>query len=84
MLNDLSPITKIDVVITPTIVLHGANDTYVPVVESEQVVENLKERNIPVKYIVFPDEGHGWTKTKNQVISTVAIVNWFKKYLIEE
>ena len=42
MLKDLSPIHKIDAVITPTIVLHGANDTSVPVVESEQVVENLK------------------------------------------
>ena len=82
MLKSISPIHKVDRVITPTIVLHGANDTNVPVVEAEQVVDNLKERNIPVKYILFPDEGHGWRKTKNKVTSTVEIVNWFEKYLL--
>jgi len=81
MLKNLSPIHKIDAVKTPTIVLHGANDTNVPVVKAEQVVENLKERNIPVEYVLFPDEGHGWSKTKNKVTSTVSVVNWFKKHL---
>ena len=84
MLKDLSPINKVDVVKTPTIVLHGANDTNVPVIEAEQVVENLKKRNIPVEYILFPDEGHGWRKTPNKVTSTISLVNWFKKYLIVE
>ena len=84
MLIALSPINKVDVVKTPTIVLHGANDTNVPVVEAEQVVENLKKRNIPVEYVLFPDEGHGWRKTPNKVTSAVSIVNWFKKYLVDE
>ena len=83
MLRALSPINKVEVVKTPTIVLHGANDTNVPVVEAEQVVESLKKRNIPVEYILFPDEGHGWRKTSNKVTSTVSIVNWFKQYLVE-
>jgi acetyl esterase/lipase len=56
------------------LVLHGANDTNVPVIEAEQVVENLRRRNVPVEYILFPDEGHGWRKTPNRVRSTVAIV----------
>jgi dipeptidyl aminopeptidase/acylaminoacyl peptidase len=43
-------------------------------VEAEQVVESLKKRNVPVKYVLFPDEGHGWRKTKNRVTSTVEIV----------
>lgn len=81
MLKKLSPIHKVDKVKTPTIVLHGANDTNVPVIEAEQVVDNLKKRNIPVEYILFPDEGHGWRKTPNKVTSAVSIVNWFKKYL---
>ena len=84
MLIALSPINKVDIVKTPTIVLHGANDTNVPVVEAEQVVENLKQRNIPVEYVLFPDEGHGWRKTPNKVTSTVSIVNWFKKYLVDQ
>lgn len=81
MLKDLSPIHKVDVIKTPTIVLHGANDTNVPVVEAKQVVENLEKRNIPVEYVLFPDEGHGWRKTANKVTSTISIVNWFKLYL---
>ncbi len=83
MLKALSPINKVDAVKTPTIVLHGANDTNVPVVEAEQVVQNLKQRDIPVEYILFEDEGHGWRKTSNKVTSTVSIVKWFKTYLLE-
>jgi len=48
-LRDLSPIHRVDRDVAPTIVLLGANDTYVPVVEAEQVVENLKKRNVPVE-----------------------------------
>ena len=81
MLRALSPIHKIDRVKAPTIVLHGANDTNVPVVEAEQVVENLKGRGVPVDYILFPDEGHGFRKTTNRIRSTVAIVRWFDRYL---
>ena len=81
MLRELSPIHKVDRVKAPTIVLHGANDTNVPVVEAEQVVNNLKARGIPVRYVLFPDEGHGWQKTENRVTSTVEIVRWFDRYL---
>jgi dipeptidyl aminopeptidase/acylaminoacyl peptidase len=81
MLRRLSPLTRIDRVKSPTIVLHGANDTNVPVIEAEQVVENLKKRNVPVEYVLFPDEGHGWRKTPNRIRSTVSIVRFFEKHL---
>jgi len=81
LLRRLSPIHKVDRVTAATIVLHGANDTNVPVVEAEQVVDSLKKRNIPVEYVLFPDEGHGWRKTANRIRSTVAITKWFEKYL---
>ena len=81
MLRRLSPIHRVDRVRAPTIVLHGANDTNVPVVEAEQVVENLKRRGVPVEYVLFPDEGHGWRKTANRVRSTVAIVKFFETHL---
>ena len=84
LLRRLSPIHKIDQIQSPTIVLHGANDTNVPVVEAEQVVENLKRRNVPVQYVLFPDEGHGWRKTPNRVRSTVEIVRFFERYLKSE
>ena len=81
LLKSLSPIHMVDQVRAPTIVLHGANDTNVPVVEAEQVVENLKKRGVPVEYILFPDEGHGFRKTINRIRSTSSIVNWFVKFL---
>jgi dipeptidyl aminopeptidase/acylaminoacyl peptidase len=36
---------------------------------------------VPVEYVLFPDEGHGWRKTPNRIRSTVAIVRWFEKHL---
>lgn len=61
--------------------LHGANDTNVPVVEAEQIVAALKKRGLPVEYVLFPDEGHGWRKTANRITSTVAITKFFVKHL---
>ena len=81
LLRDLSPIHRLDRVTAPTIVLHGANDTNVPVVEAEQVVEGLRRRGIPVEYILFADEGHGFRKATNRIFAATAIVRWFDEYL---
>ncbi|MEE8524508.1 MAG: S9 family peptidase [Thermoanaerobaculia bacterium] len=81
LLRKLSPIHKVDQVRAPTIVLHGANDTNVPVVEAEQVVDSLRRRGVPVEYVLFADEGHGFRKTVNRIRSTVAVVAWFEKHL---
>jgi dipeptidyl aminopeptidase/acylaminoacyl peptidase len=82
MLRSLSPIHKLERVTAATIVLHGANDTNVPVIEAEQVVDSLKQRGVPVEYVLFADEGHGFSKTPNRICSTVAIVRWFVQHLI--
>ena len=82
LLTKLSPLGKLSQIRTPLQVQHGANDTNVPVVEAEQVVANLKQRGVPVEYILFPDEGHGWRKTANRVTSTVKMVEFFRKYLL--
>jgi dipeptidyl aminopeptidase/acylaminoacyl peptidase len=81
LLRDLSPIHRLDRIKAPTIVLHGANDTNVPVVEAEQVVESLRARGVPVEYVLFPDEGHGFRKTPNKIKATTAIVRWFETHL---
>ncbi len=81
LLRDLSPIHKLDRVRAPTIVLHGANDTNVPVIEAEQVVENLRKRKIPVEYVLFPDEGHGFRKIENRIRANTATVKWFVQHL---
>lgn len=81
MLRRLSPIHKLNRIKTPLFVLHGANDTNVPVVEAEQIVASLKERGVPVRYTLFPDEGHGWRKIPNRVRSTTEIVAFFVEHL---
>jgi len=81
MLASLSPIHKLDRIKAATMVLHGANDTNVPVVEAEQIVENLKQRGVPVEYILFPDEGHGWRKIPNRITSTLEVTKFFARHL---
>jgi dipeptidyl aminopeptidase/acylaminoacyl peptidase len=81
LLRDLSPIHKLARVRSPLLVMHGANDTNVPVVEAEQVVAALKKRSVPVDYVLFPDEGHGWKKQSNRVRSTLEQARFFKKHL---
>lgn len=81
LLAELSPVHRLDRVRAPTLVLHGANDTNCPVIEAEQAVEELKRNGVPVKYVLFPDEGHGWKKTSNRVRSTVELVRWFTAWL---
>ncbi len=81
MLDRLSPLTRIDRVKTPTLILHGANDTNVPVIEAEQVAASLKKRGIPVEYVLFPDEGHGFQKLPNRIRSNVTLVRWFARWL---
>jgi dipeptidyl aminopeptidase/acylaminoacyl peptidase len=81
MLDRLSPIYKLDRIKAATMVQHGANDTNVPVIEAEQIVNTLKGRGVPVEYILFPDEGHGWRKTPNRIRSTVEMVRFFQEHL---
>jgi dipeptidyl aminopeptidase/acylaminoacyl peptidase len=81
MLDSLSPIYKLDRIKAATMVQHGANDTNVPVVEAEQIAKNLKQRGVPVEYILFPDEGHGWRKIPNRIRSISEMVRFFKAHL---
>jgi dipeptidyl aminopeptidase/acylaminoacyl peptidase len=50
--------TWIDRLRTPLMVVHGENDSNVPRIEAEQVVAALRERGVPHRYVLFPDEGH--------------------------
>ena len=81
LLEKLSPLGKLDRIRAATMVQHGANDTNVPVIEAEQIVAHLKKRNVPVEYILFPDEGHGWRKIPNRIKSTVEMVRFFDRHL---
>lgn len=81
LLRDLSPIHKLDRVVTPLLMINVVNDTNVPAVEAGQVVENLKRRGVDVEYVFFPDEGHGWRKQANRVRSKLELTRFFQSHL---
>ncbi|MDT4994611.1 MAG: hypothetical protein QOH97_4503 [Actinoplanes sp.] len=61
-----SPITYADDIRAPLFVIQGANDPRVVKDESDQIVDKLRGRGVDVRYDVYPDEGHGFTKTHNE------------------
>jgi dipeptidyl aminopeptidase/acylaminoacyl peptidase len=82
LLRALSPIHKLDRIKAPLIVLHGANDTNVPVIEAEQIVASLRARDVPVEYVLFPDEGHGWRRLPNRIRSAEVLADFFERRLM--
>ena len=62
-------------------VLQGKNDPRVLKAESDEIVEAARKRNVPVEYIVFEDEGHGFVKKENQIKGYKAILDFLQKYL---
>ncbi len=62
-------------------VLQGVNDSRVLKAESDEIVAAVKKNNVPVEYILFPDEGHGFTKKKNQIAGYGAVLTFLDKYL---
>jgi dipeptidyl aminopeptidase/acylaminoacyl peptidase len=81
MLREISPVFHADKIRRPLLVLQGANDPRVLKAESDDIVAAVKKNGVPVEYIVFPDEGHGFTKKKNQIEGYGAILTFLDKYL---
>lgn len=80
----LSPITYLDRVKAPLLIIQGANDPRVPVGEAIQIQEALQARKISSQLIIFPDEGHGSQKRSNQVLELGHLIQFFEKYLISQ
>jgi len=66
-LHRISPIFNADKIKVPLMVLQGANDPRVLQVESDEIVAAARKNGVPVEYVVFPDEGHGFQKKENQI-----------------
>ncbi|GAB1693345.1 S9 family peptidase [Krasilnikovia sp. M28-CT-15] len=81
LLHDLSPITRIDRLRAPLLVVHGANDSNVPVIESEQVVAALAERGVPHHYLLFPGEGHELLHRDARAEYLRVTVDWLARHL---
>jgi dipeptidyl aminopeptidase/acylaminoacyl peptidase len=81
LLRALSPIHRFDSVRAPLLVVHGANDSNVPVEEAEQVVAAAKQRGIPVEYLLFEDEGHEVARPENRERFVRTVVGWLRAQL---
>jgi dipeptidyl aminopeptidase/acylaminoacyl peptidase len=60
-----SPLTRVDKIQRPLLIAQGANDPRVTQLEADQIVAAMKEKNIPVTYVLYPDEGHGFARPEN-------------------
>jgi len=78
----LSPVTHAHKIRAPLMVVHGARDPRVPVTEAEQIVEALKSRGVPVRYIRLEDEGHGIAKVENRVRVYTEALKFIEKHLL--
>jgi dipeptidyl aminopeptidase/acylaminoacyl peptidase len=76
VLAERSPVTHLDNVRCPLLVIQGTNDTRVPQEESDQVVERLRANGGRVEYLVIEDEGHGFTKRENADRAYARIVDF--------
>lgn len=80
-LYEISPLFHAENIKNPILVLQGANDPRVLQVESDEIVEAVKKNNVPVEYIVFPDEGHGFIKKENEIEGYGKVLIFLNKYL---
>ncbi len=80
-LKSVSPIYKVNRIRAPLMVFQGRNDPRVPYTEAEQIVKALRDRNAPVEYTLFPDEGHGFVKLPNRIVVYTKTADFLDRYM---
>jgi dipeptidyl aminopeptidase/acylaminoacyl peptidase len=80
-LRRISPLFNADKIKVPLMVLQGANDPRVLKVESDEIVAAARKKGVPVEYVVFPDEGHGFVKKPNEISGYTQVLAFLDKYL---
>lgn len=78
---DHSPMKYVENVTTPTLILHGIADTRVPIPQAEEFYEALKERHVPVEFVKYPRENHGFTEPRHIQDRWQRYLVFFGKYL---
>ncbi|MBV8697072.1 MAG: S9 family peptidase [Bradyrhizobium sp.] len=81
LLAERSPINKVDQIKRPILIFHGANDVRCKVAESDSIVAAMQDRRIPVTYVVYPDEGHGFQKPQNRLAYIAITEAFFARHL---
>jgi dipeptidyl aminopeptidase/acylaminoacyl peptidase len=80
-LKKISPLYNYNKINKPLLVFQGANDVRVLPIESDEIVVGVKKNGVPVQYVVYPDEGHGFQKKENQIATTKTTLLFLDKYL---
>lgn len=75
-LESISPLNNAEKIVSPLMVVQGANDPRVPVTEAEQMVTRVREVGTPVRYIVAADEGHGFRNPWNAIYQAIATLQF--------
>jgi dipeptidyl aminopeptidase/acylaminoacyl peptidase len=83
-LHAISPLFHTERVTKPLIVLQGSKDPRVLQVESDEIVAGVRANGVPVEYVLFEDEGHGFVKKENQIEAYSQVLNFLDTYLKEE
>ena len=83
-LYSISPLFHAKNIVRPLMVLQGANDPRVLQSESDEIVEAVKASGVPVEYIIFEDEGHGFIKKENQIKGYSAILEFLDKHMKQQ
>jgi len=76
LLKERSPLYSADKIVKPLLIGQGANDPRVKQAESDQIVAAMKASNIPVTYVLYPDEGHGFAKPNNNIAFNAVTENF--------
>lgn len=79
--RSISPLFHAESIVRPLLVIQGANDPRVLQVESDDIVAAVRANGVPVEYIVFDDEGHGFTKKENQTAAYRATLEFLDTHL---
>jgi dipeptidyl aminopeptidase/acylaminoacyl peptidase len=80
-LRRISPLFHAENIKTPLLVIQGANDPRVLQVESDEIVAAVKANGVPVEYLVFEDEGHGFSHKANRIAASEAFVRFLQQHL---
>ncbi|MEX2141592.1 MAG: S9 family peptidase [Pirellulales bacterium] len=81
LLESRSPLNYVEKIEKPLLIAQGANDPRVKKSEADQIVEAMKEKDIPVTYVLFPDEGHGFARPENSLAFTAVSEAFLARFL---
>ncbi len=80
-LRRISPLFHASNIVRPLLVIQGANDPRVLQVESDELVQAVRDNGVPVSYVIFDDEGHGFRKRENRITASEAYLDFLDKHL---